>query len=240
MASALGVKDQVRALGRRRALAVLGVEIELIRRRALVGPIVDLHPVAAGLLTLVAERDAGRAGERHGDVAVARCARCRRVGQFPPPLVDAHQRGTDPFRETEADAEEITCRGLDTRFLLAVPVDAEYVELQVMRLTAGDIVAEVDDAARSLDLGQHAGLAGPDVPPVGVAARGISGGDAMRLEVPQCGQVVECGSWPNKDAESTRTIGTQRLGFMAGYGPGDGTERSRLNVPSVASQRAVG
>ncbi len=62
-----------------------------------------------------------------------------------------------------------------------------------MRLTAGDIVAEVDDAARSLDLGQHAGLAGPDVPPVGVAARGISGGDAMRLEVPQCGQVVERG-----------------------------------------------
>ena len=191
MAAALGVQDQVRAFGRRRALAVLGVEVELVRRRALVRPIVDLDPVPAGLLALVGERDAGGAGEGHGDVAVAGGPRGRRVGQFPRPLVDAHQRGTDPLGETEADAEEIAHRRLDAGFFLAVPVDAEDVELEVMRLGAGDVVAEVDDAARSLDLGQHAGLARPDVPPVGVAARGVGGSDPVRLEVPKRGHVVQ-------------------------------------------------
>jgi hypothetical protein len=146
------------------------MEVELIGRGGLVRAVVDLDPVLAGLLAFVGQGDACGAGKRHGDVAVPRRPGGGRIGQVARPLVDAHHRRVEPLAEAEAFGEEIADRRLDARLLLPVPINPQNVELQVVRLVTGDVVAEVDDAARPLDIGQDARLAWGDGPVVIVAA----------------------------------------------------------------------
>ena len=101
------------------------------------------------------------------------------------------QRRVDPLAEAEADAEEIAHRGLNARFLFAVPIDPQDVKLKMVRLVAGDVVAEVDDATRPRQVGQHPRLARLDRPAVVVAARGVGRGESVRLVVLDPGQVLQ-------------------------------------------------
>src|SRR5262249_6914329 len=105
VSAAFGVEDQIRAFGRRRRLAVLSVEIELLRLRLVVGSIVDLDPVPARVLAFVRQRDPRGTGKRHGNETIARRPGGRRISHTAPPLVDAHQGRVDFLGETEADAE---------------------------------------------------------------------------------------------------------------------------------------
>ena len=62
---------------------------------------------------------------------------------------------------------------------------------QMMRLVAGDVVAEMGDAPRPLNIGEDEGLAGFEPAPIVVLPGGISRSDPVGLEVVQGGQIVQ-------------------------------------------------
>ncbi len=116
--------------------------------------------MVARALALVGDRDAGGALKGHGEVAVARGAEGGGIGEFAAPVINANRARNLLLAEAKADAEEVSHGSLDARLRFAVPVIAQDVVLQMVRFVAGDVIAEMDDASRPLDLRQDQGLAG--------------------------------------------------------------------------------
>jgi hypothetical protein len=56
------------------------------------------------------------------------------------------------------------------------------VVLKVMRFTAGDVVTEMGDASRPLNIGENQGLAGFELPPIIIISCRICRRDPVGLE----------------------------------------------------------
>ncbi len=63
--------------------------------------------------------------------------------------------------------------------------------MQMMRLLAGDVVAEMCNAPRSGNLGQDESVARLKPAPIVVLPGGVGGGNTMKLEAMECGQAVQ-------------------------------------------------
>jgi hypothetical protein len=96
-----------------------------------------------------------------------------------------------PLGQTEANAEEIANGDLDAGLVFPIPVGAKNVVLEMMRLVSSDVVAEMCDAPRSVNLGEDEGLAGFEPAPIVVSSGGISRSDSVGLEVVEGGQIVQ-------------------------------------------------
>ena len=149
------------------------MEVALVLWRFGVASVIDFEPVSAWLFAQVGNRQARRTFERHRDVAVASGARGGRIGEFTAPVIDRKQGRMVPLGQTEANAEEIANGDLDAG------------------LVSSDVVAELCDAPRSVNLGEDEGLAGLEPAPIVVSSGGISRSDSVRLEVVEGGQIFQ-------------------------------------------------
>jgi hypothetical protein len=191
MTASGGFEDGVGTNGRWGALAVLRMEISLILGSFGIAPVIDLKPVFAWLFAQVGHRQACRVLEGPRNIAVACSAGRSRVGEVAAPGINGKQGRAALLGQSEADAEEVADRDLDARLYFSVPVGTQYVVLQMMRFTAGDVVTEMGDAARPLNFGENQGLAGFELTPIIIISCGVCRRDPVGLEVVEGRQVVQ-------------------------------------------------
>lgn len=166
MTASGGFEDGVGTHWRRGALAILRMEVALILGRIGVAPVIDFKPVLAWLLAQVGKGQPCRVIKGHRNITIASGAGRSRIGEIAAPGINGKQGRAALLSQAKADAEEVADRHLDTGLYFAVPVGTQYVVLQMMRFTAGDVVTEMGDAPRPLDFGQNQGLAGFELTPI--------------------------------------------------------------------------
>ena len=76
------------------------------------------------------------------------------------------------------------------RLNLAVPVHPQHMILEMVRFSAGDVVAEVDNTPWSLNVYQHKSATRFEITPIFISAGRVAGGKAMRLKIARAGELL--------------------------------------------------
>ena len=145
--------------------------------------------------------------------------------------------------QAEPDAEEVTHRRFDARLRFAIPVGAQNMVLQVMGFVAGDVVAEMSDTPRPINVRQHKRLAGLEHAPIVVSSREVSGGDAVGLKAFQGwqfvqGEILGLGKQPGayKSGHEGWSIHRASLVERNGAGKRGGGSLTRCPIPVILSK----